>query len=201
MATSNSGFQKFKNKTKVSGDVLGSPNSKKCTELPGYRGDTECQTYSRGDVNGCECSSDYSVWNKTVESRRDGASPRARLYVCAMSALLTTLGSVAGKLVFPQKPPPVLAPLYDCWAQYLVRSTAVMLLILSNTLAVKYYARSLLEYSAFQATGICFVFNFIMSGLTGVIFFSEERLSWRWFIGSLIMALGVSFLYQQRRAP
>lgn len=121
-------------------------------------------------------------------------------YACVMSAFLSTVGNLAGKLMFVPNGPWILAQIGRGYVWYVIRIIAVAVMFTSNSMAVKYYAEALLQLSAFQATSICYVLNFSFTGFTGFCVL-REPFSWRWVFGCALMLLGVGLLQQRKRAP
>ncbi|KJP90274.1 hypothetical protein AK88_00122 [Plasmodium fragile] len=71
-----------------------------------------------------------------------------------------------------------------------VRIIYLLLFIIFNMLMLKYYLLLMNHYSAFLATILNFVFNFFLSAIMGVLFFSEKRNSY-WLIGGFLIIIGL----------
>ncbi|GAB66658.1 hypothetical protein PCYB_094420, partial [Plasmodium cynomolgi strain B] len=71
-----------------------------------------------------------------------------------------------------------------------VRIIYLLLFFIFNMLMLKYYLLLMNHYSAFLATILNFVFNFFLSAIMGVLFFSERRDSY-WLLGGLLIIVGL----------
>ncbi|CAA9988408.1 conserved Plasmodium protein, unknown function [Plasmodium knowlesi strain H] len=71
-----------------------------------------------------------------------------------------------------------------------VRIIYLLLFLIFNVLMLKYYLLLMKHYSAFLATILNFVFNFFLSAIMGILFFSEKRDSY-WILGGLFIIVGL----------
>ncbi|CAI7720669.1 conserved protein, unknown function [Plasmodium vivax] len=71
-----------------------------------------------------------------------------------------------------------------------VRVIYLFLFFVCNMVMLKYYLLLMNHYSAFLSTILNFVFNFFLSAIMGVLFFSEKRDSY-WLLGGLLIIVGL----------
>ncbi|ANQ08294.1 Uncharacterized protein PCOAH_00027220 [Plasmodium coatneyi] len=119
--------------------------------------------------------------------------------VCSSHILKSLISSLSGTLasVFFKKASDVsifrtnLDGVNISWSVEIgVRIIYLLLFLIFNMLMLKYYLLLMNHYSAFLATVLNFVFNFFLSAIMGVLFFSERRDSY-WLLGGLFIIVGL----------
>jgi drug/metabolite transporter (DMT)-like permease len=96
-----------------------------------------------------------------------------------LSGILAASAGVFGKFAFQDS--------LDLW-YYKVASGVIMLLV--NSLMLKFLVQSFQELGAAKATVINLTFNYVCSAALGFLVYSEE-ISLNWIIGACLMFIGV----------
>jgi drug/metabolite transporter (DMT)-like permease len=127
-----------------------------------------------------------------------GRKKKNMLRASVLAGLNASLASVAGKIAFDERflVSVVFHGIAPSSSVLLVsRALAVVVLLALNALLFRFVAVGMSKSaSSVEVTAVVCAVNFLFSGLFGWLLFGET-LSWLWFVGASLLAVGVALLH------